>query len=284
MRTVTTISEMRELSREARRGGKSIGFVPTMGYLHEGHLSLARAAKNECDLAVMSIFVNPAQFGPGEDLERYPRDMERDRRLAEAAGIDIIFAPSASEMYPEGFTTFVEVEGDLADRLCGAKRPGHFRGVATVVAKLFNVVAPDKSYFGQKDAQQAILIRRVVKDLDMPVEIRVLPIVREPDGLAMSSRNTYLSGEQRAEALALSRSLRHAEGMIRSGEVSASRLKDGMLKILAEGGGLKVDYVEIVDTESLRPVEAVRDNTLIAVAAFVGGTRLIDNVIIEKAA
>ena len=284
MRTVTTISEMRELSREARRGGKSIGFVPTMGYLHEGHLSLARAAKNECDLAVMSIFVNPAQFGPGEDLDRYPRDMERDRHLAEAAGVDIIFAPSVSEMYPEGFTTFVEVEGDLADRLCGAKRPGHFRGVATVVAKLFNVVAPDKSYFGQKDAQQAILIRRLVKDLDMPVEIRVLPIVRESDGLAMSSRNTYLSGDQRVQALALSRSLRHAEDMIRSGEVSASRLRDGMLKILAESGGLKVDYVEIVDTENLRPVEAVRDNTLIAVAAFVGGTRLIDNVIIGKAA
>jgi pantoate--beta-alanine ligase len=282
MRIVTTVNEMRERSRAAKREGKSIGFVPTMGYLHEGHLSLARAAKDECGLAVMSIFVNPTQFGPGEDIDRYPRDMERDRRLAEGAGIDILFTPAVGEMYPDGFGTFVEVEGSLADRLCGAKRPGHFRGVATVVAKLFNEVTPDKSYFGQKDAQQAMLIRRMAKDLDMPVEIRLMPIVRESDGLAMSSRNIYLSGHERTQALALGRSLRRAEDVIKSGEISAESVRDGILEMLEEGGGVKVDYVEIVDTENLRPVETVRDNTLIAVAAFVGGTRLIDNVIIEK--
>jgi len=273
---------MRKYSRNARQGGRTTGFVPTMGYLHEGHLSLVRAARKECDVVVMSIFVNPDQFGPGEDFDKYPRDMQRDRRLAEEEGVDAVFAPSAGEMYPDGYATYVEVTGGITEKLCGGSRPGHFRGVTTVVAKLFNAVLPDKSYFGQKDAAQAVVIKRMVRDLNMPVDIRVMPIVREVDGLAMSSRNTYLSEDARPQALGLFRSLKLAEKMIASGELSAGRIKEEMRKLLEAGKDVRIDYIEIADAESLESLENVTDNALIAVAAFVGTTRLIDNVIIRN--
>lgn len=253
-----------------------------MGYLHDGHLSLARAAREECDIVVMSIFVNPAQFGPGEDLDKYPRDMERDRRLAAEEGVDVIFAPSAEEMYPGGYATYVEVSGALTETFCGGSRPGHFRGVATVVAKLLNIVAPDKSYFGQKDAQQALVIKRMAGDLNMPGEIRIVPIVREPDGLALSSRNTYLSEDERRQAPGIFRSLKRAEELASAGELSAARIKEEIRKILRQGRDIRIDYIEIVDADTLEPVETVKGNTLVAIAAFVGKTRLIDNVVISS--
>ncbi|RKY42443.1 MAG: pantoate--beta-alanine ligase [Candidatus Makaraimicrobium thalassicum] len=282
MQLITSVDNMRKYSRNARQGGRTTGFVPTMGYLHEGHLSLVRAARKECDVVVMSIFVNPDQFGPGEDFDKYPRDMQRDRRLAEEEGVDAVFAPSAGEMYPDGYATYVEVTGGITEKLCGGSRPGHFRGVTTVVAKLFNAVLPDKSYFGQKDAAQAVVIKRMVRDLNMPVDIRVMPIVREVDGLAMSSRNTYLSEDARPQALGLFRSLKLAEKMIASGELSAGRIKEEMRKLLEAGKDVRIDYIEIADAESLESLENVTDNALIAVAAFVGTTRLIDNVIIRN--
>ncbi|MFH1664742.1 MAG: pantoate--beta-alanine ligase [Candidatus Omnitrophota bacterium] len=281
MRIITSINDMTEFSRGAGREGRSIGFVPTMGYLHEGHMSLCRAARSECDIVVLSIFVNPAQFGPGEDLDKYPRDMGRDRRLAEKEGVDVIFAPEAGEMYPAGSNTYVEIEGPLVGALCARSRPGHFRGVATVVAKLFNIVAPDRSYFGQKDAQQAAIVKRMAGDLNMPVSIRVCPIVREEDGLAMSSRNVYLSREERKSALALYRSLERADEMARGGERSAARIREEVLKVLGSEKEIRVDYAEIVDADSLEAVEEIKDNTLVALAAFVRKTRLIDNVIIR---
>lgn len=281
MRIITSINDMTEFSRGAEREGRSIGFVPTMGYLHEGHMSLCRAARSECDIVVLSIFVNPAQFGPGEDLDKYPRDMGRDRRLAEKEGVDVIFAPEVGEMYPAGSNTYVEIEGPLAGALCARSRPGHFRGVATVVAKLFNIVAPGRSYFGQKDAQQAAIVKRMAGDLNMPVSIRVCPIVREEDGLAMSSRNVYLSREERKSALALYRSLERAEEMARGGERSAARVREEVLKVLGSEKDIRVDYAEIVDADTLEAVEEIKDNTLVALAAFVRKTRLIDNVIIR---
>lgn len=283
MKEIRNVEEMREWSFRVKKEGKSIGFVPTMGYLHDGHLSLARVAKEECDHVVMSIFVNPTQFSPGEDFDKYPRDMDRDRRLAEKEGVDIIFAPGAEEMYPDGQPAYVEVKGALTETLCGRSRPGHFRGVLTVVARLFDICVPDRAYFGQKDAQQATVIKRMVEDEDIPVEIRVMPIVRETDGLAMSSRNTHLSEDERRQALGLFRSLERAKEMIARGELSSGRIKEEMTGILAEGRDVSIDYVEIVDSSILKPLDEVRENTLIAVAAFVGGTRLIDNVIIEKA-
>ncbi len=282
MKLITAVKEMREYSRGVKREGKQVGFVPTMGYLHEGHLSLIRTAREECDAVVVSIFVNPTQFGTGEDIERYPRDLERDKELAEKAGVDRLFTPSAEEIYPRGYITSVKVKGSLTDTMCARSRPGHFEGVATVVAKLFNIVEPDRSYFGQKDAQQAVVVKRMVKDLDLPVEIRVMPIVREEDGLAMSSRNTYLNPDEREQALGLFRSLNTAEKMVSDGELSAGRIKEEMTKVLKKGGYVKIDYIEIRDADSLEPLERVRDNTLIAVAAFVGETRLIDNIIINK--
>jgi pantoate--beta-alanine ligase len=272
---------MKEYSHRARREDRTIGFVPTMGYLHEGHLSLVRAAREECDVVVVSIFVNPTQFAPGEDFDKYPRDMQRDRRLAEKEGVDVVFAPSAGEMYPDGHVTYVEVTGPLAEGMCGRSRPGHFRGVATIVAKLFDVVQPHVSYFGQKDAQQVAVIKRMVKDLNMDVEICEMPIVREEDGLAMSSRNAYLSKEERQQALGLFRSLERAKEMVADGELSTDRIKRETRKMLEAGQDVRVDYIEIVDAQTLAPLGAVKDNTLIAVAAFAGGTRLIDNVVIR---
>jgi len=274
--------ELRAALAPVRREGSSIGLVPTMGFLHEGHLSLLRAARAECDLVVMSLFVNPTQFGPGEDLDRYPRDEERDLRLAAEAGADIVYAPPAEAVYPEDFATQVEVGGGLTDILDGdpARRgPGHFRGVATVVAKLFNTVGPDVAYFGQKDAQQVAVIRRMVRDLDIPVRIEVLPTVREPDGLAMSSRNAYLDPRERERATALSRALRAAEAT-----APAEGLAAGLEAARAElrAAGVEPEYLEARDAENLNPVaESNGRPVLIAVAAQVGGARLIDNVLIQ---
>jgi pantoate--beta-alanine ligase len=274
--------ELRSALEPARREGVSIGLVPTMGYLHEGHLSLLRAARAECEVVVMSLFVNPAQFGPGEDLDRYPRDEERDLHLAAEAGVDYVYAPPVEVVYPAGFATHVEVEGGLTSVLDGdpARRgPEHFRGVTTVVAKLFNSVQPDVAYFGQKDAQQAAVIRRMVRDLDIPVRIEVLPIVREPDGLAMSSRNAYLDPSERERATALSRALRAAERALPKQGIEAA-LAAARAELRA--AGVVPEYLEARDAENLTPItEPANRPVLIAVAAQVGGARLIDNVLIQ---
>lgn len=270
---------LREALAEQRRAGRSIGLVPTMGYLHEGHLSLLRAARAECDVVVMSLFVNPTQFGPGEDLDRYPRDEERDAQLAGEAGVDLIYAPPVEQVYPDGFSTFVEVEG-LTEVLCGdpARRgPEHFRGVTTVVAKLFNAIQPDVAYFGQKDAQQVAVIRHMVRDLDIPVRVEALPIVRERDGLAMSSRNAYLSPAERVRATALSRALRVIEEQVRAGARLEAALEAGRAELAA--AGVEPEYLEARDAESLQPAaELYGRPVLVAVAAQVGGARLIDNI------
>ncbi|MDX6602542.1 MAG: pantoate--beta-alanine ligase [Solirubrobacterales bacterium] len=274
--------ELRSALEPARRRGASIGLVPTMGYLHEGHLSLLRAARAECDVVVMSLFVNPTQFGPGEDLDRYPRDEERDLRLAAEAGADFVYAPPVEAVYPEGFSTCVEVEGNLTSVLDGdpARRgPEHFRGVTTVVAKLFNSVGPDVAYFGQKDAQQATVIRRMVRDLDFPLRIEVLPIVREPSGLAMSSRNAYLDAEAREQATALWRALSAAEAAAPTAGLEAAL---AVARTELEAAGIAPEYLEARDAEDLSPVTELESRpVLIAVAAKVGGVRLIDNVLIR---
>ena len=275
-------SELRAALAEPRREGRAIGLVPTMGYLHEGHLSLLRAARERCDIVVMSLFVNPTQFGPGEDLDRYPRDEGRDLRLAAQAGADFLYAPPVEEVYPDGFATQVEVTGNLTEVLDGdpARRgAGHFRGVTTVVAKLFNSVQPDVAYFGQKDAQQAAVIRRMVRDLDFPLQVEVMPTVREPDGLAMSSRNAYLSEGDRERAIALSRALRVAEQGARAGSLAAG-LEAARRELAA--AGIEPEYLEARDAELLEPVAELADRpVLVAVAAPVGGARLIDNVLIR---
>jgi pantoate--beta-alanine ligase len=269
---------------EHREAGRSFGLVPTMGYLHDGHLSLLRAARAECDVVVMSLFVNPTQFGPGEDLDRYPRDEARDLELAAEAGVDVVYAPAAEEVYPEDFATTVEVDG-LTDVLCGApdrRGRGHFRGVTTVVAKLLNSVGPDVAYFGQKDAQQVAVIRRMVRDLDFPVRIEALPTVREPDGLAMSSRNAYLEPADRERATALHRALLAVEDGARGSSLAAG-LDAGMKQL--QLAGIDPEYLEARDAESLEPVEEIGERqVLVAVAARVGGARLIDNVTIEPRA
>ncbi len=278
VKLVRARDELRATLAAERARGRSVGLVPTMGCLHEGHLSLLRAARAECDVVVMSLFVNPTQFGPGEDLDRYPRDERRDAELAEAAGADLIYAPPVEEVYPEGFATTVEV-GGLTEVLCGdpsRRGPGHFRGVTTVVAKLFNSVQPDVAYFGRKDAQQVAVIRRMVRDLDIPVRIEALPIVREADGLAMSSRNAYLSVEERERATALSRTLREVELAARAGSLAAG-LEAGR-RVLAEAG-VELEYLEARDPESLEPATKLDGRpVLVALAARVGETRLIDNL------
>jgi pantoate--beta-alanine ligase len=278
MRIVGTIAELRE-ARRAAQG--SVGLVPTMGSFHEGHVSLMRRARADNDFVVVSLFVNPAQFGPGEDLDTYPRDEERDARLAEAQGVDLLFAPPLEEVYPDGFDTTVSV-GGLTSVLDGDLRqrgPEHFAGVATVVTKLFNMVRPDAGYFGQKDAQQAIVIRKLVRDLDIPVRIEVCPTVRDPDGLALSSRNAYLSPEQRERALSLSRALRAAEATVAAGEVDAAKVLAAAQQQLE----IEPEYLELRSTEDLSPVERVNGSTLLAVAARVGRARLIDNAILGGA-
>ncbi|MGB9620899.1 MAG: pantoate--beta-alanine ligase [Brevinematia bacterium] len=265
---------------EIKRKGKKIGFVPTMGALHEGHLSLVRQCKKDNDITVVSIFVNPTQFGPNEDYSRYPRTFERDKELLEKEGVDYIFHPAVSEMYPQDYETYIILE-KLPNHLCGLSRPGHFRGVATVVAKLFNIVQPDVAYFGQKDYQQAQIIKKMVRDLNFPIEIVVMPIVREEDGLAMSSRNTYLSQEERKNAIVLYRSLQKAKEMILSGEKSIVKIKEEMKKII-ESVPSKIDYIEIVDPLTLESLERIpnQGNVVVAVAVFIGNARLIDNEII----
>ena len=273
METLPTIEAVR-----AWRGSGELGFVPTMGALHEGHASLVRRSAAENARTLVSIFVNPTQFGPNEDLAKYPRTLEADLKLCEQAGADAVFTPTKEMMYPPGFCSWVTVEG-LGDRLCGASRPGHFRGVTTVVSKLFHIVGPKRAYFGQKDAQQALILRRMVRDLDMPLELIVCPIVREPDGLAMSSRNRYLSEDERRRAVGLSKALFEAQRLFKAGTRTAAVLR-GQLIITLDEYVDKLDYAELVDADSLQPVTEITGPTLIAVAAWVGGTRLIDNVIV----
>ena len=277
---LNTIAEMRAASAAAR-SGKRLGFVPTMGALHEGHLSLVRAARARCDVVAASIFVNPTQFGPNEDFSQYPRSFERDREMLEAEGVSLLFAPSVEEMYPAGAVTFVTVEG-LSGKLCGRSRPGHFRGVTTVVAKLFHIIEPDLAFFGQKDAAQAAIVRKMVRDLDLPVEIVVCPIVREPDGLAMSSRNAYLDATQRRSATVLYRALLRVQELAEKGEHQVAALIEVAQRVFSEEPSVRVDYVEIVDNETLDPLEDISRGALVAVAAFVGTSRLIDNVVLTE--
>ena len=280
MKIVRTFKKMRSFSQRQRELGRTIGLVPTMGYLHSGHLSLIKRAKKDCDLVVVSIYVNPTQFGPGEDYKRYPRDLERDKELAEAAGANLLFAPSNKEMYPDGYHTFIYVE-KLSERLCGISRPTHFRGVATVVAKLFNIVKPDKSYFGWKDAQQLIVIKKMVKDLNLNIKVIGLPTVREKDGLAVSSRNKYLSKEERKIAPTLYQALVKAKRMVNSGERNAEKILKEAKKII-EGRKIKIDYFKVVNLTDLADIKRIEKNTLIAVAAWVGKTRLIDNILLRN--
>jgi pantoate--beta-alanine ligase len=280
MKIFNRIEEARAASRNSRREGSRIGLVPTMGALHEGHLSLVRAAKSKCDVVVVSIFVNPTQFGPNEDFAKYPRTFERDCAMLEKEGVDLVFAPSVEEMYPAGAVTYVTVEG-ISDKLCGRSRPGHFRGVTTIVSKLFHIVEPDRAFFGQKDAAQVAILQRMVRDLNMPVEIVVCPIIREPDGLAMSSRNAYLTPEQRKSALVLSRALRRVQQLFDQGERDAAKLIDAGKQVITAQPSVRLDYLEIVDPETLEGVDSISSKSLIAVAAFVGPTRLIDNDIVE---
>ncbi|WP_209811561.1 pantoate--beta-alanine ligase [Ammoniphilus resinae] len=278
MRIIETISEMRKVQKEWRENGESIGLVPTMGYLHEGHLSLIAEAKKRCSKVVMSLFVNPLQFGPTEDFERYPRDMERDSQLANESGVDIIFAPSVAEMYPHKMKTTVVVS-EITDTLCGASRPGHFDGVATVVSKLFHIVQPDFAFFGQKDAQQVAVIKQMVDDLNMPLEIIPCPIVREPDGLAKSSRNVYLSEEARKQAVVLSRSLKQAEADYQQG-LQPGEIKERAMSLIKTQPLADIDYVELLTYPSLKPLEKFNGQPFIlALAVRFGDTRLIDNKI-----
>lgn len=280
MQVIHQISELKKTIKETKEKGHSIGFVPTMGFLHEGHLFLMRTARKENDLLVISIFVNPLQFGEGEDLEEYPRDLTKDRELAYEVGCDLVFAPPVQEMYPPRYATFVDVER-LTGNLCGATRPGHFRGVTTVVTKLFNLVQPDRAYFGQKDAQQALVLKKMVNDLNMNLELIVLPTVREEDGLAMSSRNSYLSPQNRREAAILYRSLQQAQEMVAGGERDASVIKETITMTIKNNTSALIDYIEITDTRNIKPLAILEGECLIALAVKFGETRLIDNLLVE---
>jgi pantoate--beta-alanine ligase len=283
MRIIESTSEMQQEADAWRLKGQKIALVPTMGYLHDGHLELMRKGRELGDVLVISIFVNPTQFGPSEDLARYPRDIERDVRLATGIGVDAVFLPSAEEMYPHGYQTYVEVT-DVTKPLCGRSRPGHFRGVATVVTKLFNILKPHAAIFGEKDFQQLVTIRRMALDLNMDVQIVSHPIVREPDGLAMSSRNKYLSSEERQTALRLSRSLMAAQGMVESGERSGEVILKRVREILGSGRGLQIDYVQLCRPDTLDEVARIEGPALLAIAAYVGTTRLIDNRVLKHSA
>lgn len=280
MRVVRTRDEVRRLVRDARAAGESVALVPTMGYLHEGHLSLVDRARALADRVMMSIFVNPLQFGPNEDLARYPRDLERDLEMARGRGVDLVFAPAVEEMYPLGEPQVSVIPGPLAERMEGAVRPGHFRGVLTVVAKLFGIFHPDVAVFGQKDFQQAALIRRMALDLDLGVRVEVAPTVREPDGLAMSSRNVYLSGEERERALALSRGLERCRALFAAGERDAEALRAALWNALSVPG-VEPEYAEAADPLTLEPVAQAAPGTVLLVAARVGRTRLIDNAVLD---
>ena len=279
MKVIKKIDEMRNAVSGIKSQGKTIGFVPTMGYFHEGHLSLVRESLRKADVTLVSIFVNPAQFGPREDFKEYPRDSDRDSEVLEREGVDYLFAPEADEMYPQGYKTYVEVH-DLQDKLCARSRPGHFQGVCTVVLKLFNIIDPDISFFGQKDAQQAIILKKMVKELNLEVKIEVLPIIREEDGLALSSRNKHLTQEERRAALVLSKSLKEAQSMMERGQRDSAAIIKGMKEIIGREPLVKIDYVEIVDMDNLDPVRIIEEEVLAAVAVFIGKVRLIDNVIL----
>ncbi len=279
MKIVKKISILAKDIRSRKRRGLSIGFVPTMGFLHEGHLSLIRRARKENDIVVVSIFVNPSQFGPNEDLHTYPRDLKRDAGLLKGL-CDILFLPSDLEVYPRGFCSYVEVKG-VSDILCGRARKGHFVGVTTIVAKLFNIVLPDNAYFGQKDAQQALILKKMVRDLNFPVNVTIAPIVREKDGLAMSSRNAYLSGSLRSDAVVLYQAIKSAERMAAKGAKDASRIKGTLTDFISRTPSARIDYIEIVDTATLAPLKAIEDDALLLLAVYIGRTRLIDNTILK---
>lgn len=281
MSLITDISSLRNELNKFKARGETIGFVPTMGYLHDGHLSLIKQAKKQNDIVVVSVFVNPTQFAPHEDYDSYPRDIERDYSLAKSAGADIVFHPDAKEIYPKGASTFIEVEGDITKKLCGASRPSHFKGVTTIVNILFNLVDPDKAYFGQKDAQQAIVLKKMVRDLHMPVEIIVCPIIREIDGLAMSSRNTYLSDDERKQALILNQALYAIQESCKQGEKSVSILREKIKQMIETQPLAEIDYVEILDATTLESIEYIDNAALAAVAVKFGKTRLIDNVFLK---
>ena len=278
MKLVHTVNEVREQVKEWKKEGLTVGLVPTMGFLHEGHQSLIAASVKENDRTVVSVFVNPTQFGPNEDFEAYPRDIEKDRALCESTGADLIFNPEPEEMYPEGFCTYTNITG-LSDALCGKSRPIHFKGVCTVVSKLFNIVGADKAYFGEKDAQQLAIIRRMVRDMNIPVEIVGCPIIREEDGLAKSSRNTYLNPEERKAALILSKAVFAGKDMVENGEKSAEKIVSSMKEIIKSEPLAEIDYVEMVDMNTMKNIDSVEGTVLCAIAVKIGKTRLIDNFI-----
>jgi len=281
MQLVKTVSEMKQIVKNFKKEGKTIGFVPTMGYLHQGHLSLLDAANKENDIVVLSIFVNPTQFAPNEDLDKYPRDFERDSELAKEHGTDVIFFPTPEIMYPNGYNSYV-ISERLDKNLCGAKRPGHFKGVMTVVLKLFNIVSPDNTYFGQKDIQQARIIEQMIEDFNLDVKLHIMPIIREQDGLAMSSRNVYLSENERAQATVLFESLRHAKKLFEQGEKTSETIKKEVEKTINKASLAKVDYVELVDYKNLNELKGeIKGKSILALAVYFGKTRLIDNIILE---
>ncbi|MCP2619970.1 pantoate--beta-alanine ligase [Candidatus Aminicenantes bacterium AC-334-K16] len=281
MKICGKISEIKKHLKTEKAKGLTIGFVPTMGYLHEGHLSLVRESLKMTDKTVVSIFVNPTQFGPREDYQQYPRNIQRDTAILEELGVDYLFVPAVEEMYPSGYKTYVEVT-DLQNKLCGRSRPGHFRGVCTIVLKLFNIIQPDWSFFGQKDAQQAIIIQKMVEDLNLETKIKVLPIVRDKDGLALSSRNTYLSPTERKAALILYKSLQLARQLFIAGEKKATLIKQAMIDLIHQEPLAKIDYVAIVKMENFEELEIITDKALVAVAVFIGQVRLIDNIILSE--
>lgn len=280
MKILRTVAEITEFARAAQQAGRIIGLVPTMGALHEGHLSLMKAAREKCDVVIASVFVNPTQFGPNEDYDAYPRRFEEDCRKLEGAGVDAVFHPEPKEMYPEGYGTYVNVESSFTGKLCGGQRPGHFRGVATVVTKLMNLSRANEAFFGQKDAQQVLVIRRFVKDLNLPVNVNMVPIVRENSGLARSSRNAYLSPAEKTAALVLSRSLKKAEAAYEAGEKSVAALKKIVREEIAGESMAVIDYVELYSFDELKEIETVSGESLLAIAVKIGKTRLIDNIII----
>ncbi len=280
MDVVSKVNAMKEIAKEARAKGRKIGFVPTMGFLHEGHLSLIRKAKEIADMTVVSIFVNPTQFGEREDFGKYPKDLTRDADLAIAEGVDYLFTPSVEEIYPEGYSTHVEVK-DLSEVMCGKSRPGHFRGVTTVVMKLFHIVLPTFAVFGQKDAQQAIIIKKMLQDLNMDVELVISPTVRHEDGLALSSRNSYLNEKERKAATVLYRALKEAERLIKDGKTDAQSIIGGMEKLIEAEPLARIDYISATDTENLKAVKKMSGSVLIALAVFIGSTRLIDNIMVN---
>lgn len=280
MQVYRSVRSLAKKVSEIKKRNNTIGLVPTMGFLHEGHASLIRKAGKDADCVIVSIFVNPAQFGPGEDFKKYPRNLKRDLEICKIEGADIIFVPKSKDMYPEGYSTYINVEG-VTEKLCGVSRPGHFLGVTTVVAKLFNIAMPDIAYFGQKDAQQAIVIKKMALDLNMGVKIKVMPIIREKDGLAMSSRNVYLSSRERAQAVSLYKSLMLAKRLFSKGERDSGKIISKMKEVMSREPDAKIDYIAIVDTKELKDIKKISGTALAAIAARIGNTRLIDNVILN---